>query len=213
MLSKRKINEVLLILEEIYPEVTTALNYKTPFELLVSTILSAQCTDKRVNIITEKLYAEYNKPEEFASLDVKELEEMIRSCGFYRNKSENIILTSRILLDKFNGKVPKTREELMKLPGVGRKTANVVLSNAFGQDAIAVDTHVFRVSNRLGLAKSIKVEETERQLMQNIPKNKWSKAHHWLIYHGRNICKSRRPLCENCPVQNLCKYYENLNKI
>jgi endonuclease-3 len=213
MLSKRKINETLKILEETYPEATTALNYKTPFELLVATILSAQCTDKRVNIITEKLYVDYNKPEDFVALDTEELGVMIRSCGFYRNKSENIIAASRILLDKYNGQVPNTRDELIKLPGVGRKTANVVLSNAYGQDAIAVDTHVYRVSNRIGLAKSKKVDETEKQLMQNIPKNKWSKAHHWLIYHGRNICKSRRPLCENCPVQNLCKYYQNLNKI
>lgn len=213
MLSKRKINVILKILEETYPEATTALNYKTPFELLLSTILSAQCTDKRVNIITKELYAKYNKPEDFASLDVKELGEMIKSCGFYRNKSKNIIATSRILLEKFNGQVPKTREDLVKLPGVGRKTANVVLSNAFGQDAIAVDTHVFRVSNRIGLAKTKNVEETERQLMQNIPKNKWSKAHHWLINHGRNICKARRPLCEDCPIQENCKYYQNLNRI
>src|SRR5690554_6456260 len=125
MLSKRKINETLKILEETYPEATTALNYKTPFELLVATILSAQCTDKRVNIITEKLYVDYNKPEDFAALDTEELGVMIRSCGFYRNKSENIIAASRILLDKYNGQVPNTRDELIKLPGVGRKTANV----------------------------------------------------------------------------------------
>ncbi|MCR1897604.1 endonuclease III [Irregularibacter muris] len=207
MLNQRKTQEVLDILGETYAEATIALHYTTPFELLVATILSAQCTDKRVNIITEKLFHHYNQPEDFASLSVEELGEMIRSCGFYRNKSENIIATSRILLEKFDGKVPDTLEELTTLPGVGRKTANVVLSNVFGKDAIAVDTHVFRVSNRIGLAEAKNVEETEKQLMKNIPKSKWSKAHHWLIHHGRNICKARRPQCEICPIQHLCEYY------
>ena len=211
MLSNKKINEVLNILEQIYPKAATTLNYTTPFELLIATILSAQCTDQRVNIITKNLFASYNKPKDFMKLDVKELEAIIKSCGFYRNKSRNIIATSKLLLNQFNGQVPKTREELIELPGVGRKTANVVLSNAFGKDAIAVDTHVFRVSNRIGLANSKKVEETEMQLMKNIPKDKWSKAHHWLINHGREICKARRPICEDCPVQHVCNYYQKLN--
>lgn len=207
ILNSKKIDEILEILKESYPKATIALHYSTPFELLVATILSAQCTDKRVNMITEKLFAKYNKPEDFASLSTEELGEMIRSCGFYHNKSKNIIATSRILLEKYNGQVPDKREELIQLPGVGRKTANVVLSNAFRQDAIAVDTHVFRVSNRIGLAKANNVKETEKQLMKNIPKSKWSRAHHWLIHHGRNICKARRPLCEECPIDHLCQYY------
>lgn len=207
MLNKEEIQRVLKILEETYPQATTALNYKTPFELLIATILSAQCTDKRVNKITEKLFLNYNKPRDFASLRVEELGEMIKSCGFYHNKSKNIIETSKILLKKYNGQVPDEREKLEQLPGVGRKTASVVLSNAFGQDAIAVDTHVFRVSNRIGLAHGKDVEKTEKQLMENIPKGKWSQAHHWLIYHGRNICKARRPLCEDCPIQHLCEFY------
>lgn len=207
MLNKEEIQRVLKILEETYPQATTALNYKTPFELLIATILSAQCTDKRVNMITEKLFLNYNKPEDFASLSVEKLGEMIKSCGFYHNKSKNIIETSKILLEKYNGQVPDERKKLEQLPGVGRKTASVVLSNAFGQDAIAVDTHVFRVSNRIGLAHGKDVEKTEKQLMENIPKKKWSRAHHWLIYHGRNICKARRPLCEDCPIQHLCEFY------
>lgn len=207
MLSKRKIEETLKILKETYPEATIALHYTTTFELLVATILSAQCTDKRVNIITEKLFLNYNKPEDFAPLKEEELGEMVRSCGFYRNKSKNIIATSRILLEKYGGEVPNKLEELVQLPGVGRKTANVILSNVFGKDAIAVDTHVFRVSNRLGLVNAKNAEDTEKQLMENIPKKKWSMAHHWLIHHGRNICKARKPLCEECPLQHLCEYY------
>lgn len=203
----KKVDEILKVLKENYPKATIALHYSTPFELLVATILSAQCTDKRVNMVTKKLFAKHNKPEDFASLSIEELGKMIRSCGFYHNKSKNIIATSRILLEEYDGLVPDKREELVKLPGVGRKTANVVLSNAFGQDAIAVDTHVFRVANRIGLANAKNVEQTEKQLMENIPKSKWSIAHHWLIYHGRNICKARRPLCEECPIDYLCQYY------
>lgn len=208
MLNKYRINMVLKLLEQTYPEATTALNFSSTFELLVATILSAQCTDKRVNIITSKLFKKYNQPEDFANLSVEELSEMIKSCGFYRNKSQNIIAASRMLLESYNGIVPEDRNELIKLPGVGRKTANVVISNAYGQDAIAVDTHVFRVSNRIGLADAKNVEDTELQLMNNIPKNKWSKSHHWLIHHGRNICKARKPHCEDCPVSRYCEYYK-----
>ncbi len=211
MLEKEKINQVLTILEKTYPDASTALHYDTPFELLVATILSAQCTDKRVNIITKKLFQKYNKPEDFASLSAEELSVWIKSCGFYRNKSQNIIAASKMILEKFDGMVPNSREELMKLPGVGRKTANVVISNAYGQEAIAVDTHVFRVSNRIGLAKATNVKETEFQLMRNIPKGKWINAHHWLIHHGRNICKARTPLCHECPIRELCQYFQRQN--
>lgn len=201
---RERIDRILEILEEIHP-VKSALNYRNPFELLIATILSAQCTDKQVNKVTEDLFKRFKTPEDFAGLSAEELGMHIKSCGFYKTKAENIIKTCRMLVEKYNSRVPNTMEELVKLPGVGRKTANVVLSNAFGVDAIAVDTHVFRVSNRLGLAESSDVEKTEYQLMENIPKNLWSKAHHWLIYHGRNICTARNPKCMDCPVSGYCK--------
>ncbi|AFS78091.1 endonuclease III [Gottschalkia acidurici 9a] len=207
-LKKQEIREVIDELEKLYPNAECELNFTTPFELLVATILSAQCTDKRVNIVTEKLFKDYNTPEDFLKLKEGELELLIKSTGFYRNKSKSILGTSRILVDKYNSQVPDTREELMKLPGVGRKTANVVMSNAFGKEAIAVDTHVFRVSNRIGLANSSNVDKTEEDLMKNIPENEWSKAHHLLIFHGRRICKARNPQCELCPLRGVCFYYK-----
>lgn len=200
-------NKILEILEEHYPDAKPALRFTTPFELLIATMLSAQTTDKQVNKITEKLFKKYNTPEEFADMEQQELEQHIKGCGLYKNKSKNIINASKMIISQFDGKVPETREELMRLPGVGRKTANVVISNAFGKDAIAVDTHVFRVSNRLGLADSKNVGQTEKQLMENIPKSKWSKAHHWLIYHGRQICTARNPKCDKCPLSQYCRYY------
>lgn len=208
-LEKTEIDEVLKILSELYPNAESELNYSNPFELLIATILAAQCTDKRVNMITRELFKKYKEPKDYLSLTEEELGELIKSCGFYRNKSRSILNTCHILVDKYDGKVPDTREELMKLPGVGRKTANVVISNAFGKDAIAVDTHVFRVSNRIGLASSDNVDETEKDLMTNIPDNLWSQAHHWLIFHGRRICKARRPKCEICPLTDYCLYFKN----
>lgn len=207
ILSKKEIKETLRVLQDLYPEAESELVYNSPFELLIATILAAQCTDKRVNKITGELYKKYNTPEEFLQLSEEELGILIKSCGFYRMKSKNILNTCRILVEKFNLKVPSTIEELMSLPGVGRKTANVVVSNAFGKDAIAVDTHVFRVSNRIGLANSNDVFGTEDQLMKNIEKKLWSKAHHWLIFHGRRICKARKPKCEICPLTGFCLYY------
>lgn len=209
-LTKKEISEVLEILQATYPEAESELNYSNPFELLIAVILSAQCTDKRVNEVTQKLFQTFKTPEDYLVLTEEELGKWVKSCGFYRNKSKNILETCRILCEKYKGEVPQTREELMELAGVGRKTANVVISNVFGQDAIAVDTHVFRVSNRIGLADAEDVNKTEEQLMKNIPKNQWSEAHHWLIFHGRRICKARRPLCEKCPLTKLCLYYRNL---
>ncbi|SNS76441.1 DNA-(apurinic or apyrimidinic site) lyase /endonuclease III [Anaerovirgula multivorans] len=210
MLTNKEIKEVLDILYTTYPDAESELNYKNAFELLIAVILSAQCTDKRVNEVTEKMFKKFKTPEDYLELTEEELGNWIKSCGFYRNKSKNILETCRILSEKYKGEVPQTREELMELAGVGRKTANVVISNIFGQDAIAVDTHVFRVSNRIGLAHAEDVNKTEEQLMRNIPKNKWSEAHHWLIFHGRRICKARRPLCEKCPLTKLCLYYRSL---
>ncbi len=208
-LDKGEIKKVLDILRKAYPNAKSELNFKNPFELLIATILSAQCTDKRVNIVTEKLFSKYKTPKDFLKLSADELGELIRTCGFYRMKSKNILKTCDALVNKYDSNVPDNRDELMKLSGVGRKTANVVISNAFGQDAIAVDTHVFRVSNRIGLANSSNVDETERQLMQNIKKEDWSSAHHWLILHGRRVCKSRNPQCSRCSVSDYCLYFRN----
>ena len=206
-----KISDKKITLEELarlYPDAKPALRYTTPYELLVAVILSAQCTDERVNIVTEKLFQKYSTPETMVTLSQKELESYIFSCGFYRMKAEHILSASRDILDKFGGQVPDTVEKLMTLAGVGKKTANVVYSVAFGGDAIAVDTHVFRVSNRLGLAKGKDSLEVEKGLCKAIPKEDWSKAHHWLIYHGRRVCHSQKPDCENCTLKNVCDYYK-----
>jgi endonuclease-3 len=194
------------ILENTYRGAECALEHADAFQLLIATILSAQCTDRQVNKITEMLFEKLPRPEDFARLDPSELEEHIRSCGTYHMKAKNIVLTCRALIERHGGKVPETMEELSALPGVGRKTANVVLSNAFGVDAIAVDTHVFRVSNRMGLAAADNVLDTEKQLQRNIPKEKWSAAHHWLIHHGRRICSARNPKCTECPLRAFCAH-------
>ena len=206
MLNKNKIVEVLELLEKKYVNAVAALDYTTPFELLIATILSAQCTDIRVNKVTAELYKTSNTPEAIVTLGQKKLQEKIKTCGLANTKSKNIISTCSILIEEYNSQVPDTIEELIRLPGVGRKTANVVVSNAFGKSAIAVDTHVFRVSNRIGLAESKDVLHTERDLMNNIPEEKWSPAHHWLIYHGRQVCKARNPLCRECLLSELCLY-------
>ena len=209
----KDINKILDKLEETYPDAKCELNYTTPFELLIATILSAQCTDIRVNIVTEKLFKKYNTAKDFNKLSVDEISEEIKSCGLYKSKSQKIKQTSKILCELYNGEVPNTLEELVKLPGVGRKTAGVVLSNAFGQDAIAVDTHVFRVSNRIGIVNTSTPEKTEFALMEAIPKKRWSKSHHLMIFHGRRICKARKPECSNCTIKDMCNYFENIDNI
>jgi len=195
-------------LATLYPDAKPALHYTTPYELLVAVILSAQCTDERVNIVTAKLFEKYSTPQAMVTLSQKELEKYIFSCGFYRMKAEHILSASRDILEKFDGKVPDTVESLMTLAGVGKKTANVVYSVAFGGAAIAVDTHVFRVSNRLGLAKGDTPLAVEAGLCKAIPKEDWAKAHHWLIYHGRRVCHSQRPACDVCTLCGLCDYYK-----
>lgn len=207
-LFKKDIRQVLDILKELYPDARAELDFTNPFELLVATILSAQCTDIRVNKTTDKLFKELKTPEDYINLGEVELGKRIYSCGFYKNKSKNIVETSKILLKEYGGEVPETLEELMTLPGVGRKTANVVASNAFGVPAIAVDTHVFRVSNRIGLADSKDVWGTEKDLMENIPKSEWTDTHHRIIFHGRRVCKSRKPMCEECRIREYCNYYK-----
>lgn len=199
--------KILTELASLYPDAKPALRYTTAYELLVAVILSAQCTDERVNKVTEILFKEYSTPEKMVTLSQEQLEKYIFSCGFYRMKAEHILSASRDILDKYNGEVPGTVETLMTLAGVGKKTANVVYSVAFGGDAIAVDTHVFRVSNRLGLAKGKTPLVVEAGLQKAVPKSDWSKAHHWLIYHGRRVCHSQKPDCANCTLSELCAYY------
>ena len=207
-MNKQSKEKTLQILSELYKDAKPALLFNSPYELLVAVVLSAQCTDERVNIVTRELFKEYNTPERMLTLSQEELEKKIFSCGFYRVKAEHILSASRDIVEKFGGEVPNTVETLMMLAGVGKKTANVVYSVAFGGDAIAVDTHVFRVSNRLGLAKGKDPLEVEAGLQKAIPKNDWSKAHHWLIYHGRRVCHSRKPDCENCPLNGWCDEYK-----
>lgn len=199
--------KVYEILEETFPDARAELDYTTPYELLVATILSAQCTDVRVNKVTKVLFENYNTPEKMVTLSQEEMEDYVHSCGVYRNKAKNILAASRIILDRYDGEIPDTIEGLMTLPGVGRKTANVVASNVLDIPAIAVDTHVFRVSNRLGLADAKNVDKTEKQLMNIWPEDCWSKGHHLLIFLGRRICKAQNPLCEECPLTEYCKYY------
>ena len=204
--------QTLSILASLYKDAKPALHFTTPYELLVAVILSAQCTDERVNIVTEKLFKQYSTPSAMVTLTQKELERYIFSCGFYRMKAEHILSASKDILEKFGGEVPSTIEELMTLAGVGKKTANVVYSVAFGGDAIAVDTHVFRVSNRLGLAKGSTPLAVEAGLCKAIPKEDWSKAHHWLIYHGRRVCHSQKPNCAECALFAYCDYAKNLKQ-
>ena len=193
LLDQESYDLALRLLAEAYPDAKPALEYRSPFELLVSTMLAAQCTDRQVNKCTRVLYAKYNTPEQFAALTEEELKPYIHSCGFFNTKGKNIIAMSKILTAQYGGQVPADRDVLTTLPGVGRKTANVVVSNAFGIPAIAVDTHVFRVTNRIGLADAKNVEKTEEQLMEHIPREDWSAAHHWLIYHGRQVCDAKKP--------------------
>ena len=208
---KKKTKEILDILKETYPDAKCELNYETSFQLLVATILSAQTTDKKVNQVTESLFKDYPDLDSFLKLTNEELEGRIREIGLYRNKAKNLILMCNQLKNNFNGEVPKTMEGITSLAGAGRKTANVVLSNAFNVPSIAVDTHVFRVSNRLGLADSNNVLEVEKQPQKELPKKEWSLAHHLLIFHGRRCCIARKPKCEECPLAHLCKYKKELN--
>lgn len=211
-LSQKTIGQVLKILAATYPEAHCELNYQTPFQLLIATVLSAQTTDKKVNEVTSILFKNYATAQDFLYLTQEQLEEYIRQIGLYRNKAKNILGLCHMLVTQYQGEVPNNFEDLVKLPGVGRKTANVVLSNAFGVPAIAVDTHVFRVANRIGLTKAEDVNKTEVQLMESIPKDFWSKAHHLLIWHGRRTCTARNPQCQICPVQPNCLYFRKNKK-
>lgn len=208
MLRKSKRDAILKILEDTYTGTKTALNYNSPFELLVAVILSAQCTDERVNKITARLFPKYNTPEKMGALTQEEMEEQIRDCGLFHAKAKNILAACHMLTEEFDSRIPDDIAILMKLPGVGKKTANVVASVIYNVPAIAVDTHVFRVSHRLGLAKGADPLATEKELQKIIPMEKWSDAHHWFIWHGRKICKARKPLCTECVLLAECPYKE-----
>ncbi len=199
--------KVLAELERLYPDARPALRYRSAYELLVAVILSAQCTDERVNRVTEILFREHGTPEGMLRLSQEELEKYIFSCGLYRSKAAHILSATRDIVERFGGEVPSDMKRLRSLAGVGQKTANVVYSVAFGGDAIAVDTHVFRVSNRLGLAHAETPPKTEEQLKAAIPQEDWSKAHHWLIYHGRQVCHSQKPDCANCTLAPDCEHF------
>ena len=203
--TQEEVSEIISRLEKMHPEAHCELDFDTPFEALIAVILSAQCTDKRVNLVTKDLYEKYNTPQEFASIDIKELEELIKPCGFYKNKAKNIKACAQQILDKFNGEVPSTMEELTSLAGVGRKTANVMLAEIYKEDAIAVDTHVKRVSNRLGFVKSDDPYEVEMALKKIFSKEKWARMHHLLIFLGRYTCKAIKPDCDVCLLNDICK--------
>ncbi|MGD6994911.1 endonuclease III [Sutcliffiella horikoshii] len=206
MLNLKQIKEVVDVMGEMFPDAHCELNHKNPFELVIAVALSAQCTDALVNKVTKNLFEKYQKPEDYLEVTLEELQQDIRSIGLYRNKAKNIRGLCQLLLEEYNGQVPKERDELVKLPGVGRKTANVVVSVAFGVPAIAVDTHVERVSKRLGICKwKDSVLEVEKTLMRKIPKEKWSDTHHRLIFFGRYHCKAQNPQCESCPLLEMCR--------
>jgi endonuclease-3 len=206
MLNKAQIRYCLDEMAKMFPDAHCELNHSNPFELVIAVALSAQCTDALVNKVTKNLFQKYKTPEDYLSVPLEELQEDIRSIGLYRNKAKNIQKLCAMLIEKYNGEVPNDRDELMKLPGVGRKTANVVVSVAFGVPAIAVDTHVERVSKRLGICKwKDSVLEVEKTLMQKVPKEEWSITHHRMIFFGRYHCKAQNPQCEICPLQLLCR--------
>lgn len=208
----KDINKILDMLEEIYPDAKCELDYTTPFELLIATILSAQCTDVRVNKVTGEMFKRYNTPQDFVELSISEIEQEIKTCGLYKTKAQKIKESCQKICEIYNGQVPDKLEELIKLPGVGRKTAGVVLSNAYKVPAIAVDTHVFRVSNRIGIVNTSTPEKTEFALMEVIPRDRWSHSHHVLIFHGRRMCKARKPECTICPIKSYCNYYQEGNE-
>lgn len=205
-MNKKQLRHILDTIAGMFPDAHCELNHSNPFELTIAVLLSAQCTDETVNKVTATLFQKYRTPEDYIAVPVSELEEDIRRIGLFRNKAKNIQSLCRILLENYHGQIPEAHEELVKLPGVGRKTANVVVSNAFGVPAIAVDTHVERVSKRLGIAKETdSVLEVEKHLMAGVPRDEWTMTHHRLIFFGRYHCKAQNPACGVCPLLDVCK--------
>lgn len=211
-MNKENAKEIVRLLKKAYPDATCSLDFKTPFQLVVAVMLSAQCTDERVNKTTPKLFERCKTIEDFANIDIKELEELIHPCGFYRNKAKNIKLCSKQILENFNGEVPHTMEELTSLSGVGRKSANVILLEVFGiAKGIAVDTHAKRISNLTGLSDKKEPAKIEQDLIKIFPKESLKDINHLFVWHGRNTCIARHPKCDICPINKFCKYYKNLN--
>lgn len=209
MKSKKDAIEIIKILKQYYPDATCSLDFKNPFEMLISVMLSAQCTDERVNKTTPELFKKYPTPEEMAKADIKDIEKIIHPCGFYKNKSKNIKACSQKLIEKFNGVVPENMEELQSLPGVGRKSANVIMLEAFhNPQGIAVDTHAKRISNKIGFSNNQEPEKIEQDLLKQIPKEYYYDVNHLLVWHGRNICNARNPKCTECPVNKYCNYFK-----
>lgn len=208
------VKTIIKKLKETYPDAQCSLDYKNPLQLLISTILAAQCTDARVNIVTKELFQKYKTTEDFANANIHELENYIRSTGFYHNKAKNIIDCCKQLVSKYNGQIPKTMDELIQLPGVGRKIANVVLQDAYGiSEGIVVDTHCKRLSNRLGLTKEDNPVKIERDLMKIIPKEDWRNFGHLMVFHGRAVCDARKPKCEECPITEECAKVGTLRNV
>lgn len=211
-MNKENAKEIVRLLRKAYPDATCSLDFKTPFQLVVAVMLSAQCTDERVNKTTPKLFERCKTVEDFANIDIKELEELIHPCGFYRNKAKNIKLCSKQILENFNGEVPHTMEELTSLAGVGRKSANVILLEVFGiANGIAVDTHAKRISNLTGLSDKKEPAKIEQDLIKIFPKESLKDINHLFVWHGRNTCIARHPKCDICPINKFCKYYKGLN--
>ena len=206
-MKKEDIIKIIEILKKTYPDATCSLDFKTPFELGIAVMLSAQCTDERVNKITPILFKRYKTPEDIINSSLEEIEEIIKPCGFYKNKAKNVLGYSKMIVEKYNGKMPETMEELVKLPGIGRKSANVIMLEAFNNpQGIAVDTHAKRIANRIGLSKEKEPLKIEQDLIKLIPKKYFKDVNHILVWHGRNICNARRPQCEKCPIRKYCEY-------
>ena len=210
-MTKKDAVKVVSILKETYPDATCSLDFETPFQMVVAVTLSAQCTDERVNKVTPTLFERCKTIEDFANIDINELESFIRSCGFYKNKAKNIKLCANQVLENFNGEVPQTMDELLTLAGVGRKSANVILLEAFGiANGIAVDTHAKRISNKIGLSKEKDPEKIEQDLLKVFPKEYLKDINHLLVWHGRSTCIARKPMCEKCSINNFCNYYKRI---
>ena len=208
MKSKKITEEIIKILKEYYPDAECSLDFTTPFEMMVAVMLSAQCTDERVNKTTPDLFKEYNTPEKMANADIKEIERIIHPCGFYKNKAKNLIACSKMLMEKYNGIVPDNMEDLVLLPGVGRKSANVIMLEAFkNPQGIAVDTHAKRISNKIGLSNKTEPEKIEEDLLKRIDKEYYYDVNHLLVWHGRNICIARNPKCDICPINTYCNEF------